>query len=338
MRTIGGVIVGLGILWIILALNMDTSVPVDSVVYGSPDSVHNIGLIADRQNHLLLGCLTTIIGILMVLLGGKTQPPVKTVSDEPPCERDLGFAPYKIWLIERYGITRNDVLGHFIFENRAYASVDEALVVAHNIESEKKKISDLIYMEELNLREKNKKEARKIFKENKFYIFGSLIFSFILFITLLFISDKLSEIEDNNNSEKILADTIPKLNELKNIGFYFNNNIKSVDITKGNEIKGFDCTPPSSIGDGNQKLNAIKQFKIKFNSKNIVNEKEFYMIVSKLKKFGYKAVDDGAWSNDMWDKKMGVGSFSGLKLDGGEIVKLRLIEAINSADVCIFKK
>lgn len=56
--------------------------------------------------------------------------------DGPPGEQDLSEDAYKIWLVRKYKIERNDALEKFICEDRLFPTVDGALAYAHAIEQE----------------------------------------------------------------------------------------------------------------------------------------------------------------------------------------------------------
>lgn len=68
MRKLGGVVLFLGALFILVSLNMDTSVPTEM-----GGRVNNLGLIAEKQNYLLLSAFIFICGLLMILLGNRNS-------------------------------------------------------------------------------------------------------------------------------------------------------------------------------------------------------------------------------------------------------------------------
>ena len=48
--------------------------------------MNNLGLLADRQIHTIVGGMITLAGLLMVLLGGKSHPsPSQAEKDTRPC-------------------------------------------------------------------------------------------------------------------------------------------------------------------------------------------------------------------------------------------------------------
>ncbi|WP_244176310.1 hypothetical protein [Pseudomonas grimontii] len=70
-----------GVCWLIFALSMDVSVPT-----GAGGRVNNLGLMADRQIHTIVGGVIALAGLLMVLLGGKGSPAAaQAEKDTRPC-------------------------------------------------------------------------------------------------------------------------------------------------------------------------------------------------------------------------------------------------------------
>ena len=68
MRTLGWWVLGVGVFWLIIALNMDTSVESSPGV-----RVMNFSLIAQQQNQLLLGALISFAGLMCVIFGKKHE-------------------------------------------------------------------------------------------------------------------------------------------------------------------------------------------------------------------------------------------------------------------------
>lgn len=65
MRSLGILLTVVGALWLAVALGMDTTVS------GPNGRVHNIGLLEIRRNHLMLGALATLVGVLLTIFGKK---------------------------------------------------------------------------------------------------------------------------------------------------------------------------------------------------------------------------------------------------------------------------
>lgn len=78
MKGLGRVILLIGICWAIFALNMDVSVST-----GASGRVNNLGLMADRQIHTILGGTIALAGLLMVLVGARSSASAK--NDSRPC-------------------------------------------------------------------------------------------------------------------------------------------------------------------------------------------------------------------------------------------------------------
>lgn len=141
MRVWGVWLIFVGVIWLVIAFNMDTSVVSYSGMYGA-DRVENIGLIARRQNHLMVASLITLIGTLMTIFGGKKEEELELSAfaskppqpNNPPCERDLSLDPYRLWLAAKYNIIKNDVFDAFVFENQTFNTLEEALQKAHDME------------------------------------------------------------------------------------------------------------------------------------------------------------------------------------------------------------
>jgi hypothetical protein len=67
--------------------------------------------------------------------------PVGDISNHAPQnnkiwteERDLSNSAYQIFLVKKYSIEKNDVLGIFIADSKSYDSVKDALAAAHEID------------------------------------------------------------------------------------------------------------------------------------------------------------------------------------------------------------
>ncbi|MBT1266409.1 hypothetical protein [Pseudomonas sp. VS38] len=81
MKGFGTFALVVGACWLIFALSMDVSVPT-----GAGGRVNNLGLMADRQIHTIVGGVIALAGLLMVLLGGKGSPAAAQVEkDTRPC-------------------------------------------------------------------------------------------------------------------------------------------------------------------------------------------------------------------------------------------------------------
>lgn len=81
MKGFGAFALIVGVCWLIFTLSMDVSVPT-----GAGGRVNNMGLMADRQIHTIVGGMVALAGLLMVLLGGRSSPPHEQAqADSRPC-------------------------------------------------------------------------------------------------------------------------------------------------------------------------------------------------------------------------------------------------------------
>lgn len=93
-----------------------------------------------------LGLLFGPIGLIVAaLLSPSENPdragapsPSNAAATKPPTEANLQNAQYKVWLIETYCITRNEVLGEFVCGENSFNSIDDALHFAHSEETKKR--------------------------------------------------------------------------------------------------------------------------------------------------------------------------------------------------------
>ena len=65
---IGGFVFVVGIIWLVVALNMDTTVSVEGRYLGI-DRVHNVGLMNQRTNHTIAASAITVVGALLGIAG-----------------------------------------------------------------------------------------------------------------------------------------------------------------------------------------------------------------------------------------------------------------------------
>lgn len=66
MRTIGWLVLFIGVIWLVAALNMNVAV---SNGYGG--YVNNLGLMASQQNHIIIGAFVSLCGLLLIF--GRTK-------------------------------------------------------------------------------------------------------------------------------------------------------------------------------------------------------------------------------------------------------------------------
>jgi len=84
MRTIGFLLLAIGAIWLLIAFNMDTS-----VATGYGERVNNIGLIASKQNHMLIASVMSLSAILMIIFGRATSDEVDSDIKCPYCAEKI---------------------------------------------------------------------------------------------------------------------------------------------------------------------------------------------------------------------------------------------------------
>lgn len=81
MRTIGILLFIVGVAFLFISCNMNTTV----------GGYHNIGLISDRQNHTIVAAALTIIGLLIFLLTQRTSTQGKKSTKCPFCAEEIAI-------------------------------------------------------------------------------------------------------------------------------------------------------------------------------------------------------------------------------------------------------
>lgn len=89
---------------------------------------------------IILGALLGPIGLIIVAL---LTPPLTIVAATPvdttlviyDGEPDLRAGRYRLWLVEKYGVTRNDVMNVYAVRGEPFDSLDAAVEYAHGIEA-----------------------------------------------------------------------------------------------------------------------------------------------------------------------------------------------------------
>ncbi|PZU70165.1 MAG: hypothetical protein DI554_00505 [Sphingobium sp.] len=146
MRQLGVLLTIGGLVWLVIAFNMDTSLAVPGGSLIGMERVNNLGLMAERQNNLMLASLTTIVGVLIMLFAKETDATDLTTPSAPRSQyhpwvgkRDLTDDAYRIWLGDNYRITRNELFQKFVMANKTYDTLDAALLAAHEAEIEEER-------------------------------------------------------------------------------------------------------------------------------------------------------------------------------------------------------
>lgn len=77
------------------------------------------------------------IGLLIVALLNATPATKPSAHAQFIGERDLQNDFYKLWLVKKYSIEKNEILGKFFVDERSFTDLDSALRYAHSKEDER---------------------------------------------------------------------------------------------------------------------------------------------------------------------------------------------------------
>ena len=136
LALLGIVISIVAFLGLIYALNKGVTV---STGFGE---IVNLHLMDERRNYLIFFGIALVIGVIMFGLGfvsnmsssmphqgqqEKTAPERFAIND-----RTLGNDAYKLYLTKHFKIEHNETLKQYVFDNKLYSSLDEALQAAHD--------------------------------------------------------------------------------------------------------------------------------------------------------------------------------------------------------------
>ena len=136
-----------------------------------------LGAIVDKLGAgFFLGLFLGPIGWIIVFLlprdeqtkvGNAESTPIpsatsKLKSNRP--ERDLDSDAYKIWLGKQYSITKNDLFDKYECDEKLFATLDEALIYAHDLEVQNSALEKpaAIDYELVEAKIKEKEERRKL--------------------------------------------------------------------------------------------------------------------------------------------------------------------------------
>lgn len=182
MKKIGIAVFAIGVLALLGALNMSTTVwtePRGSIGSGTwtpPRQVHNIGLMQERQNYILVSSLLIVVGLSLFLFArfgrdsnnssqtakldtekqNRQQEFVEKKIKHIPFEgaREVSNADYALFLTRFYSIEKNDVLGKLAADNKLFDSTEEVLAYCDQ------KYKEYVFQQEAVEREEAEKQAR----------------------------------------------------------------------------------------------------------------------------------------------------------------------------------
>ena len=153
MKQIGLIVAAISALCLLLALNMSTTVTTQARTFGElkvPSvTVHNIGLMQDKQNYITVSAVFLIIGLAIYFFSPKKELreynsnnvllqkkeisedfAIKNAKKFSLDEKSLSNDEYQIYLVEKYKISKNDVLNKYILHKKLYENLDAVLLAA----------------------------------------------------------------------------------------------------------------------------------------------------------------------------------------------------------------
>lgn len=150
MRTIGQILLAIGLLLGVVAFSMDTTVKMDSSFIGDTyipsREVHNIGLMDERRNLLIVASLLVVVGVQLIIGGNKGtagQKEADNATAGPNSSKfkgpyDLTSDKYRLYLTKSYNIELNNTLGQYVVGDNLYPTLEDALKAADLHEREVK--------------------------------------------------------------------------------------------------------------------------------------------------------------------------------------------------------
>lgn len=119
----------------IVGLTMDTSVAI-----GSGDvRVNNLGLMQQQQNTIMLAMFGIAVSLFMLFMASKKNsageaPTTSSNSAQTSVNgqfysnvRDIAEGSYKLYLVNKFKIEKNETLGQFVVVDQLFNTLDEAL-------------------------------------------------------------------------------------------------------------------------------------------------------------------------------------------------------------------
>ncbi|MBN8448872.1 MAG: hypothetical protein J0M13_07690 [Candidatus Accumulibacter sp.] len=154
MKTSGLLLLAIGLIWVAIAFNIDTTVTTDGQFVGGSyypgKSVHNIGKMDERRNHLMIASLLVIVGVVLFAFGstGRTKSATSVASPAPVSdnedyknsryngERNIASGKYQLFLTKKYAIEKNATLEKYVVEDNLFETLEQALEFCDNKEKQ----------------------------------------------------------------------------------------------------------------------------------------------------------------------------------------------------------
>jgi len=226
-----------------IAFNMDVSVS------GYGGEVANLDLMEQRQNHLIVACLMTLVGVLLSVFGKTAEQQEqresgptydKSKRDAFDGEANLNDDAYRLWLADKYGIAKNDVFDRFVIGDQTFATLDDALCFADDREAELRAEAARKEAERQAAAEEQQQqwqlaaeEAEAQWEKEKPKVFAGLLIMAAILVGLVYsLQESPEEQATRLAAEK--AEALQRLGEAEEaIGVSLPDDVSDVEIQKG---------------------------------------------------------------------------------------------------------
>lgn len=150
MKRFGILLLLVGSLWALVAFNTDTTVATEGFVIGDTyipsKKVHNIGMMDERRNSLMLSGLVVIVGVILFSVGNNKKQPSELPAEQVKIEdsknrryhgeRNVQIGKYQLFLTEKYLINKNETLEKYVIDDNLFDTLEESLRYADNKEEQ----------------------------------------------------------------------------------------------------------------------------------------------------------------------------------------------------------
>ena len=158
----GLLIVGVSIIFWAFFI-FDTTVAIDAY-----SRVNNLGLLNDQRNYSIIGGIILAAGAFILhknqnsssnlhkqedskkeVVNIKSLPIIEKNTPLYEGDKSLSSDEYKIYLVKKYSIEKNEALGKVIVKDKLFNSIDEALSYADGLEKSLKNSSNVVANEKI---------------------------------------------------------------------------------------------------------------------------------------------------------------------------------------------